>query len=64
MLKKSEMEMVNLGYNLKADVLKISHHGCDSSTTEKFINVVDPDYAIISVGKNNDYGYPDKKSYG
>lgn len=56
--------MVNLGYNLKADVLKISHHGCDSSTTEKFINEVDPDYAIISVGKNNDYGYPDKKSYG
>lgn len=59
--KKSEMEMVNLGYNLKADVLKIGHHGCDSSTTEKFINEVDPDYAIISVGKNNDYGYPDKK---
>lgn len=59
--KKSEMEMLNSGYNLKADVLKIGHHGSNSSTTENFLNAVEPTYAILSVGKDNDYGYPDRQ---
>lgn len=59
--KKSEIEMLNSGYNLKADVLKIGHHGSNSSTTEKFINEVNPSYAILSVGKDNDYGYPNRQ---
>ena len=59
--KKSEMEMISSGYNLKADVLKIGHHGSNSSTTEQFLNAVDPTYAILSVGRDNDYGYPDRQ---
>lgn len=58
--KLSEKEMMNSGANLKSDVLKIGHHGCKSSTTENFLNAVDPTYAILSVGENNDYKYPDK----
>ena len=42
---------------LKADVLKVAHHGSRYSTCDEFIKAVDPDVAIIGVGKNN-YGHP------
>ena len=46
-------------YNLKdIDVLKVGHHGSKTSTSKEFINVVEPKYSIISVGKNNRYGHP------
>lgn len=54
----SEMEMLNSGANLHSDVIKIGHHGSNSSTTEQFLEAVEPSYAILSVGQNNDYGYP------
>lgn len=54
----SEKEMMAKGYNLKADVLKVGHHGSNSSTTREFLNAVNPKYAVISVGKGNDYGHP------
>jgi competence protein ComEC len=48
-------------YNLpKMDILKVGHHGSKYSSTNQFLNVVDPKYAIISVGKNNLYGHPSK----
>lgn len=56
----SEMEMVNKKYNLKADVLKLGHHGSSSSTCANFLNVVNPKYAVVSVGKGNKYGHPTK----
>ncbi|MCX6003339.1 MAG: ComEC/Rec2 family competence protein [Chloroflexi bacterium] len=54
----SEEEMLAEGYNLKADVLKIGHHGSDSSTTPQFLKAVSPQYGVIEVGKGNDYGHP------
>lgn len=39
--------------NLKADVLKLAHHGSKTSTSESFLDIVKPKYAILSVGKNN-----------
>jgi len=54
----SENEMLTKGYDLKADVLKVGHHGSNSSTTEAFLTGVKPSYAVISVGKGNDYGHP------
>lgn len=59
--KISENEVVNKKYNLKADVLKIGHHGSSSSTSNNFLNEVNPSIAIISVGKYNDYGHPNKE---
>lgn len=46
-------------YNLNdIDVLKVGHHGSKTSSGKKFIDVVNPKYSIISVGKNNRYGHP------
>ena len=43
---------------LKADILKIAHHGSKSSTTQEFLNAVKPQKALIGVGKNNKFGHP------
>ena len=59
--KEVENEVINGGYDLKADVLKVGHHGYTSSTTEKFLELVNPEIAVISVGKENTYGHPEKK---
>ena len=49
-------------YNLKdIDILKVGHHGSKTSSSEKFINEINPKYSIISVGKNNRYGHPNKE---
>ena len=46
-------------YNLQdIDVLKVGHHGSRTSSSEYFINELNPKYSIISVGKNNRYGHP------
>ena len=55
---KSESEMLHFGKQLKADVYKCSHHGSSSSSTAAFLKLVDPEYAVISVGKGNTYGHP------
>jgi len=57
----TEHEILN-DYNLPdIDVLKVGHHGSRTSSSEEFINVIDPKYSIISVGKNNRYGHPNKE---
>lgn len=49
-------------YNLKnIDFLKVGHHGSRTSSNKEFINEINPKYSIISVGKNNRYGHPNKE---
>ena len=49
-------------YNLpNIDVLKVGHHGSKTSSSKDFINEINPKYSIISVGKNNRYGHPNKE---
>ena len=49
-------------YNLSnIDILKVGHHGSKTSTSKKFIDEIKQKYSIISVGKNNRYGHPNKE---
>lgn len=49
-------------YNISdIDVLKVGHHGSKTSSSKSFINEANPKYSIISVGKNNRYGHPNKE---
>lgn len=58
---KVESDLIDK-YNLQEiDILKIGHHGSKTSSSNKFINNVNPKHSIISVGKNNRYGHPNKE---
>ena len=54
----SEYMMIDAGYPLKANVLRVSHHGSNTGSTMEFLQAVQPEYAVISVGKDNGYGHP------
>ncbi len=51
--KETEYRMLREGYLLKADILKIPHHGSSSSSTPYFLQRVNPAYAVLSVGERN-----------
>lgn len=59
---KAEAQMIanNATGTLKADVLKIGHHGSKSSTSKPFLAAVAPETAVISCGQNNRYGHPNQ----
>ena len=49
-------------YNLSdIDVLKVGHHGSKTSSSKYFIDAINPKYSVISVGRNNRYGHPNKE---
>lgn len=60
--KLSEIQMLRNGIDLTADVLKLGHHGSSTSSHDNFMDEVDPDYAVISVGEDNSYGHPHKET--
>lgn len=55
---ESEEEMLSSGQRLRAQVLKVGHHGSTTSTSEEFLEAVSPEYAMISCAKDNKYGHP------
>lgn len=56
--RAEEQDILDAGYPLQSTVLKVGHHGSDSSTTYPFLREVMPEYGVISVGKDNSYGHP------
>ena len=56
--KSVENELIQKNIDLKSNILKIGHHGSKTSTSEKFLEKVMPELAIISVGAKNSYGHP------
>ncbi|NLL45002.1 MAG: DNA internalization-related competence protein ComEC/Rec2 [Mollicutes bacterium] len=55
--EKDILEKYNL---IDIDFLKVGHHGSNTSSSEKFINSINPKYSLISVGENNKFGHPKK----
>ena len=53
-----EADLLDSGTALQSTVLKVGHHGSDTSSSEAFLEAVAPRYAVISEGKNNSYGHP------
>lgn len=56
--KQIENLLIEKNISIKADILKVAHHGSKYSNSEDFIKAIEPDLAIISVGENNLYGHP------
>lgn len=56
--EEAEQDMLKTGYTLSSDVYKASHHGSRTASTESFLKTVNPKFAVISCGANNDYGHP------
>lgn len=59
--QKAERRLVPLG---TVNVLQVGHHGSNDATSEALLEDITPDYALISCGKNNDYGHPHQKVLG
>jgi len=55
---QEEQDLCQSGANLKADLLKVGHHGSYTSSSYVFLWNVMPQYAVISCGRNNEYGHP------
>lgn len=56
--RTSEADILDAGYDLSATVLKVGHHGSDTSTSYPFLREIMPEYGIIQVGEDNSYGHP------
>ena len=56
-----ERELIEAGADLQADVLKVGHHGSDTSTGYTFLREIMPKIAVIQVGLGNDYGHPSEE---
>lgn len=55
---EEELSVIGTNAELQSTLLKVGHHGSYTSSSEMFIAAVKPDYAIVSVGKDNEYGHP------
>lgn len=56
--RDAEQAVLNSGADLSATVLKVGHHGSDTSTSYVWLNEIMPEYAVISVGEGNSYDHP------
>ena len=60
--KEAERELVRERAGLSVTVLKVAHHGSDTSSSLEFLAVVNPTLAVISVGADNNFGLPDEEA--
>ncbi len=56
--KEIEKQLLRADIDVSADVLRVSHHGSKTSSIDNFLSAVNPEYAIISCGDDNNYGHP------
>lgn len=60
--KQSEKDLIQSGADLKSDVLKVGHHGSSTSSRAAFVSAVSPKIAVISCGRDNAYGHPNRST--
>ncbi len=63
-MRDTELKLTTSRANLASTVLKVAHHGSDTSTTDEFLAVVNPQLAVISVGADNKFGLPSNEVVG
>lgn len=56
--REEEQDILSTGYDMDSTVLKVGHHGSETSTSYVWLREIMPEYAVISVGKGNSYGHP------
>ena len=56
--EKGEKELAARGYDLACSVLKVGHHGSNTSTSDSLIQAASPEAAVISVGRSSTFGHP------
>ena len=59
--EEAERDVLESGADVSAGIYKVSHHGSKTSTGEDFLEAVDPEYAVISCGVDNQYDHPDEE---
>lgn len=59
--KQTEEAILTRGHNVKAQVFQLGHHGSSTSNTRSFLEAVQPELAIYSAARNNDYGHPHRE---
>lgn len=64
MTADAEKELIEDGENVKCDVLKVGHHGSSGSSCYQFLYEAEPKIAVISCGRDNDYGHPHEETLG
>lgn len=60
--KEVEKAIIDSGIDLDAEILKVGHHGSDTSTSDEFLDAISPDYALISAKVGNKYNHPVKET--
>ncbi|MCI9087569.1 MAG: MBL fold metallo-hydrolase [Clostridia bacterium] len=59
--KEVEEKILKANKDIKVNILKVGHHGSDTSSSEKFIQTLVPEISVISVGRDNSYGHPNQE---
>ncbi|HMJ07843.1 MAG TPA: ComEC/Rec2 family competence protein, partial [Pyrinomonadaceae bacterium] len=57
----AETDILDRGSALRADVVKVPHHGSKTSSTEEFVKAAAPKFAVISVGRHSRFGHPNQE---